>query len=219
MEQFDIAPNDHAEMVSALQQEGKTVVLVALNRRLAGIIALADTVRESAKSAFQELRAAGIERIVMITGDNETTARAVAHDLQVDEYYAELLPEDKVDIVRLLIERYKKVAVIGDGVNDAPALASASLGIAMGAAGSDTALETADIALMSDDLGRLPYAVRLSRRAISTIKQNIVFSLVVIGGLVVTAVVGWLRLSMGVFGHEGSALIVIANGMRLLRFR
>lgn len=219
MDQFGIEYSEYADKIKTLQQEGKTVVMVAYNHTLAGIIALSDTVRESAKQAFEGLRKAGVERIVMITGDNEPTARAVARDLGVEEYYAELLPQDKVDIVRLLIERFHKVAVVGDGVNDAPALAAASLGIAMGAAGSPIALETADIALMSDDLSRLPFMMRLSKRAIITIKQNIAFSLLVIAVLVCTALAGWLKLSFGVFGHEGSALLVIANGMRLLRFR
>jgi len=166
------------------------------------------------------LRRIGIQRIVMITGDNEAAARSVARDLEIDEYYAELLPQDKVDIVRVLIERFgSRVAVVGDGVNDAPALAAATLGIAMGAAGSDTALETADIALMSDDLRRLPYAIRLGRKTLGTIRQNIAFALLVIVGLVSTALFGWLKLSLGVFGHEGSALIVIANGIRMRRFK
>lgn len=220
MEQLDIDLTPWAETLSKLQQEGKTVVLVATGRRLAGIIAVRDTVRESAKDAFRRLRQIGIHRIVMITGDNETTARAVAQDLDIDEYYAELLPQDKVDIVRLLIERFgSRVAFVGDGVNDAPALAVATVGIAMGAAGSATALETADIALMSDDLGRLPYTIRLSRSTVKTVKENITFALVVIGVLVSTALLGRLTLSLGVLGHEGSALIVIANGMRMLKFR
>jgi len=219
MQDFHIELGVYYQKAKDLQEEGKTVVFVALNRRLVGLVALADAVRESAKQAFHDLREAGIERIVMITGDNETTARAVAREVRVDEYYAELLPEDKVDIVRLLIERYSSVGVVGDGVNDAPALASASVGIAMGVVGSPTALETADVALMSDDLGKLPYTMRLSRQSLKIIKQNIAFSLFVILVLVASALAGWLKLSMGVFGHEWSALVVIANGMRLLRFR
>ncbi len=219
MEQLgvDIAPQ--YERLLDLQKQGKTAVMVATNGLLAGIIAVSDTIRATARDAFAELRKIGITRIVMLTGDNEGTARAVARDLDVDEYYAELLPQDKVDIVRVLIERYGKVAVVGDGVNDAPALAASTVGIAMGAAGSDVALETADIALMSDDLVKLSYAVRLSRGTLRIIRQNITFSLFVIFLLVSTTLIGWLRLSLGVFGHEGSALLVIANGMRLLRYR
>lgn len=220
MDQLGIDMSSWTRLLSALQRDGKTVVMVASGRQLVGIIAVRDTVRESAKEAFQKLRRIGIQRIVMITGDNEATARAVARDLDIDEYYAELLPQDKVDVVRLLIERFgSRVAFVGDGVNDAPALAAATVGIAMGAAGSDTALETADIALMSDDLARLPYTIRLSRTALRTVKQNITFALIVIGVLISTALLGKLRLSEGVLGHEGSALIVIANGMRMLRFR
>ena len=220
MEQLGIDISGRESALKDFQAQGKTVVMVAAGRTLAGMIGLMDTVRDSARDTFIELRRVGIQRIVMITGDNEAAAQSVARDLGVDEYYAELLPQDKVDIVRVLIERFgSRVAVIGDGVNDAPALAAATVGIAMGAAGSPTAIETADIALMSDDLGRLPYSIRLSRKSLSTIKQNIAFSLVVIALLVTMALLGKLNLSVGVLGHEGSALIVIANGMRLLRFK
>jgi Cd2+/Zn2+-exporting ATPase len=220
MDQLGIDMNGSQTVLDNLQNEGKTAVVVACSGRAAGIIALSDTVRESAREAFQELRRIGIKRIIMITGDNEMTARSVAQRLGIDEYYAELLPQDKVDVVRLLIERFgSRVAFVGDGVNDAPALAAATVGIAMGAAGSDTALETADIALLADDLQKLPYAIRLSRTALRTVRQNVFFSLGVIAFLIVTTLGGWLKLSMGVFGHEGSALIVIANGMRLLRFK
>jgi len=219
MEQLGVDITPQYDVLLDLQKQGKTAVMVATNGQLAGIIAISDTIRASARDAFAELRRIGIRRIVMLTGDNEGTARAVARDLDVDEYYAELLPQDKVDIVRLLIERYGKVAVVGDGVNDAPALAASTVGIAMGAAGSDVALETADVALMSDDLVKLPYAVRLSRTTLRVIRQNIAFSLLVIALLITTTLIGWLRLSLGVFGHEGSALLVIANGMRLLRYR
>ena len=220
IEQLGIDIDDKAQVLTDLQQQGKTAVMVACGRKLAGVIALRDTLRESAKEAFHELKRIGIQRVVMITGDNELAARAVAKDLGIDEYYAELLPQDKVDIVRVLVERFgPRVVMVGDGVNDAPALAAATVGIAMGAAGSDTALETADIALMSDDLKKLPYSIRLSRSALKTVKHNIIFSLGVIGVLISTALLGFLTLSLGVLGHEGSALIVIANGMRLLKFR
>lgn len=219
MEQLGIDIAAQSDMLLDLQNQGKTAVMVAANGVLAGIVAISDTIRVSARDAFEELRRVGVRRIVMLTGDNEGTARAVARELDVDEYYAELLPQDKVDIVRVLIERYGKVAVVGDGVNDAPALAASTVGIAMGAAGSDVALETADIALMSDDLVKLPYAMRLSRSTLRIVRQNIAFALVIIAVLIATTLIGWLPLSLGVFGHEGSALIVIANGMRLLRYR
>ena len=220
IEQLGIELGNAEKALNDLQSQGKTAVMVVSGRKLAAVIALRDSLRESAKESFQELKKIGISRIVMITGDNELAARAVAQDLGIDEYYAELLPQDKVDIVRILVERFgSRVAMVGDGVNDAPALAAATVGIAMGAAGSDTALETADIALMSDDLRKLPYTIRLSRMALRTVKQNIAFSLAVIGVLISTAILGWLRLSMGVLGHEGSALIVIANGIRLLKFK
>ncbi|MGB9587803.1 MAG: heavy metal translocating P-type ATPase, partial [Armatimonadota bacterium] len=215
MEQLGIDCSEQTQLLTQLQEEGKTAVLVALGQKLVGVIALTDTIRETAKEAFRELRKVGVQRIIMITGDNEATARAVAEDLGVDEYYAELLPQDKVDIVRLLTERFGPcVEVVGDGVNDAPALAVATVGVAMGAAGSPTALETADIALMSDDLRKLPYVIRLSRQTLRTVRQNIGFSLLVILVLISTALLRKLTLPFGVLGHEGSALIVIANGMR-----
>lgn len=220
MEQLGIDIQQNQVIIDSLQRQGKTVVIVAQSGRAAGVIALCDTIRESARDAFRELRRLGIKRIVMITGDNEMTARAVAEDLGIDEYYAELLPQDKVDIVRVLVERFgSRVAFIGDGVNDAPALAASTVGIAMGAVGSATAIETADIALMSDDLKKLPYTLRLSRRTLKTVRENVFFSLGVIAALVVSTLLGQMKLSLGVFGHEGSALIVIANGMRLLRFK
>jgi len=220
MEQLGIDLGPHAEEINNLQTQGKTAVLVSTNGQLVGIVALADTIRDSAKEAFAELRKIGVHRIVMITGDNQMSAQVVARQLGVDEYYAELLPQDKVDIVRVLIERFgSRVAVIGDGVNDAPALAAATVGIAMGAAGSDTAIETADIALMSNDLRKLAYTIKLSRTAVKTIRQNTIFSLGVILALIYTALIRVLNLPEGVLGHEGSALIVVANGMRLLRFK
>lgn len=208
-----------AETVARLEEEGNTAVLVAARGRIVGVVGIADTVRESAPDMFAQLRKSGIARLLVLSGDNESAARRAALRLGADEYYGGLLPQDKVDIVRRLIRQYGRVAVVGDGVNDAPALAVSSLGIAMGAAGSDVALEAADVALMSDDLRRLPYAIRLSRRTLSVIRQNIAFSLLVIVALIGTTLAGNLRLSFGVFAHEGSALLVIANGMRLLRYK
>ncbi|HOK53543.1 MAG TPA: HAD-IC family P-type ATPase, partial [Armatimonadota bacterium] len=171
------------------------------------------------REAIMSLRRFGIRKTIMLTGDNSTTARAVADRLGIDDVEAELLPEDKVNRIRDLVARHKHVAMIGDGINDAPALAAASVGIAMGGAGTHAALETADVALMADDLSMLPYGIKLSRASLRTIKQNIAFSVLVVITLVVMTLAGWLNLTAGIIGHEGSALLVIANGMRLLRLR
>lgn len=220
MEQHNIDILSQQGIITSLQEAGKTVIMAAVDGKLAGVIAISDTIRATAKEALQELKRIGIKHIVMLTGDHEKTAKTVAEDLGIDEYFAELLPQDKVDIVRKLIAQYgHHVAFIGDGVNDAPALASAAVGFAMGVAGSDTALETADVALMSDDLRRIPYTIRLGRKSLVTIKHNVTFALAVILLLVSTAFLGWINLSLGVFGHEGSALLVILNGMRLLKFK
>ena len=153
----------------------------------------------------------------MLTGDNKGTARAIAFEAGIDEVYAELLPEDKVDAVERLVRQHEYVAMIGDGVNDAPALARASLGLAMGAAGSDAAIETADIALMADDLSKLPWLIRHSRRTLSVIRQNIVFSLVVKGMFVILTFVGFASLWAAIASDMGASLLVIGNGLRLLR--
>ncbi|RMG62004.1 MAG: cadmium-translocating P-type ATPase [Chloroflexi bacterium] len=212
--------------VVQLQDEGKTSVLVAkINEgraNILGVIAIADVVRPSALSVIQRLRELGIKRTVMLTGDNERVARAVAQQTGVDEFYADLLPADKVAQIKRLRDGSGKpstVAMVGDGVNDAPALASASLGIAMGAAGTDVALETADVVLMSDDLRNIPYAIALSRQARRIIIQNLAFAIAVIILLVIAALGFDLPLPTGVVGHEGSTVIVVLNGLRLLRFR
>jgi Cd2+/Zn2+-exporting ATPase len=211
--------SEAAAVLSAFQAEGKTAVLVGQRDRIWGAVAAADQPRDDARDALDGVRAAGVRHIVMLTGDNEATAGAIAGWLKIDDYRAGLLPEQKLEVVRQLRAEHHTVAMVGDGVNDAPALAAATVGIAMGTIGSDQALETADIALMADDLSKIPYAIRLSRRAVSVVRQNIAFSLAVVGALVVTTLLGHLRLSQGVMGHEGSALLVILNGMRLLRGR
>lgn len=203
--------------IARLQGEGKTVVLVGTAQRTAGILAVADPLRPGAADAVAALRQAGIERIVMLTGDNPATAHAIALQAGVDEVHAELSPEDKTRVVAKLQRRYGHVAMVGDGVNDAPALAAAEVGIAMGAAGTDVALETADMALMGDDLSRLAYAVTLSRRNRRVIGQNLGLSAVVIGGLVAGAVAGVFTLPMAVLAHEISEFVVIASGLRMLR--
>jgi len=203
--------------IARLQGDGKTVVLVGTAQRAAGILAIADPLRPGAADAVAALRQAGIERIVMLTGDNTAAAHTIALQAGVDEVHAELSPEDKTRVVAELQRRYGHVAMVGDGVNDAPALAAAEVGIAMGAAGTDVALETADMALMGDDLSRLAYAVTLSRRNRRVIGQNLGLSAVVIGGLVAGAVAGVFTLPMAVLAHEISEFVVIASGLRMLR--
>lgn len=203
--------------VTELQKEGKTVMLIGDSKTIFGIIAVADVVREASVAAIKQLKEVGVRKIIMLTGDNEGTAKAISEKVGVDEYYAELLPEDKLTSVKGLITKYSSVGMVGDGINDAPALAAATIGIAMGGAGTDTALETADYALMGDDLSKLPYAIKLSRKALNVIKQNIGFSIVVKAVFLALTFAGMANLWMAVFADTGAALIVIANGMRLLR--
>jgi Zn2+/Cd2+-exporting ATPase len=207
---------------AALQQferEGKTAVLLSDGKKPVGIIAIADKVRPEARDSVAALRKSGIRRILMLTGDNTGTARAVAEQLGISEFRAELLPDDKVRIVHELEANGERVAFVGDGVNDAPALATATVGLAMGAAGTDVALETADIALMGDDLSRLTFAIRLSRRTLAINKQNIWFSIAIKGLFLVLALFGWATLWMAVASDMGASLLVIANGLRALRVR
>jgi Cd2+/Zn2+-exporting ATPase len=200
-----------------LEAEGKTVIWVAYAGQLLGIIAIADTIRPSAATTLKRLKQLGIEQIVMLTGDNQRTAESVAQQLGVDQVYAELLPEDKVSVIRRLQRQYQTVAMVGDGINDAPALAQASVGIAMGVAGSDVALETADIVLMADRLEKLEHAIRLGRRSQSIVKQNITFALSFIVLLLIANFAGNITMPLGVIGHEGSTVLVTLSGLRLLR--
>ncbi len=226
-EDYQVTGLTHAmRQVVHLQDEGKTSVLVAKindgRANILGVIAIADVVRPSALGVIKRLRELGIKRTVMLTGDNERVARAVARQTGVDEFYADLLPTDKVAQIKRLRDgagKSNEVAMVGDGVNDAPALASASLGVAMGAAGTDVALETADVVLMSDDLRNIPYAISLSRQARRVIIQNLAFAIAVIALLVIAALGFDLPLPIGVVGHEGSTVIVVLNGLRLLMFR
>jgi Cd2+/Zn2+-exporting ATPase len=203
--------------IERLEGEGKTVLLLANEDSLLGMISVADRLRPEAPEAMQAIKSAGVARIVMLTGDNEGTARAIARAAGIDEYRAGLLPTDKVETVKALKQSGAKVAMIGDGINDAPALAEADVGIAMGVAGTDVALESADAALMSDDLSKIPFLLRLSRRAVNNIQQNFAASLLIIAFLVPAALFGWVGLVDGLLINEGAALIVIANGLRLLR--
>lgn len=200
-----------------LENEGKTAILLGSGKEVLGIIAVADQLRSEAAEAVKGLRKAGMRHVAMLTGDNEGTARAIAEQAGVDEYRAQLLPDDKVEAVNQFKLKYGKVAMVGDGVNDAPAMATADVGIAMGAAGTDVAMETGDLALMSDDLSKIPYALQLSKRSVVNIKQNIAAALVIVAFLVPAALSGLIDLVPGLLINEASMLVVIANALRLLR--
>lgn len=202
--------------IERFENEAKTVVFLGNEERLLGVIAVADKLRAEAVEAIKALKGLGL-KVVMLTGDNERTAKAIASQAGVDEYLAQLMPEDKVESVKRLRDRYGRVAMVGDGINDAPAMAVSDVGIAMGAAGTDIAIETGDIVLMSDDLSKIADALKLSRRAMGNIRGNIVASLAIIAFLIPTALIGWLGLLPGLLLNEVSALIVIANALRLLR--
>jgi Cd2+/Zn2+-exporting ATPase len=205
------------------QQQGNTVVWVAQagsrkeEYEIMGMIAIADMLRPEAAATIARLREVGVEEIVMITGDNQRTAESVAQAVGIDSVYAELLPEDKLDVIRSLQKKYQTVAMVGDGINDAPALAQASVGIAMGAAGSDVALETADIVLMADRLEKIATAMQLGKRSHSIVKQNIIIALGFIALLLVGNFLGNINLPIGVIGHEGSTVLVTLSGLRLLK--
>lgn len=203
--------------VTTWQQQGKTVMFVGNRQELLGCIAVADTVRDNAGEAITALRRAGMKHTAMLTGDQTAVAAWIAGSLRLDSYYSELLPEDKVAVVRKLTADYGRVVMVGDGVNDAPALAAAHIGIAMGVAGSDTALETADVALMADDLGKLAYVMHLSRKTVAIIKQNIGFSVLVKVLFIWLTLAGHGNLWMAVFADTGSSILVTLNGMRLMR--
>ena len=199
------------------EAEGCTAVVLRDDTRPLAVVAVADQLRPDAESTLTELRDLGVERVLMLTGDNATVARSTAQALGLDDYRAELLPEDKSAAIRELREKHGVIAMVGDGVNDAPALANADLAIAMGAASTDVALETADVALMADELDRLPAAIRLSRRARNNIKINIALSLTVVAILIVAALAGWMSLTTGLLLNAGSAALIILNGLRMLR--
>ena len=205
--------------LARVRDEGKSVVFVAVNGTLAGALALADRPRDTAREAIGLLREQGVRRVVMLTGDDERTAARVAAELGLDEYHSQLLPEQKHELVRVLRGRHGAVLMVGDGVNDAPALSTADVGIAMGAAGSDVALETADVALMSDELLRLPYAIRLARATLRNVRMNVGISLALKAAFLVMAVTGTATLWMAVLADTGASVIVVGNALRLLRER
>ena len=207
---------DELSRFEQLENEGKTVILVSRDERLIGMISIADQVRPEAAEAIQKLKDLGINDFAIITGDTETVAKNVGSQLKIENVHAGLLPDQKVEVIKRFTKE-KQIAMVGDGVNDAPALAASNIGIAMGAAGTDVALETADIVLMSDDLNRLPWLIDLARRSKKVVWQNIIFSLSVIALLVGSVFLFELPLTLGVIAHEGSTLIVVLNGLRLLQ--
>jgi Zn2+/Cd2+-exporting ATPase len=204
--------------INQQQQTGRSVMIVRHGSRWLGVLGLADQPRPEARDVLVRLREIGLRPLVMLTGDSRGVADAIGKALGVDEVEADLLPEDKLSAIQSLMQQHGPLAMIGDGVNDAPALAQATVGIAMGGAGTGVALETADVALMGDDLRTLPFAVGLSRQAAAIIKQNLAISMAVIALLVVATLLGWARIGTAVLLHEGSTMVVVANSLRLLAY-
>ncbi len=217
---MDLPERDAArEIVDRFQSEGRTTMILASEDSILAVFALADQPRSNAAQTIQRLKQIGLKKIVMITGDNRRVGDIVGETLGVDAVHAELMPEEKIEVIRRMTRENRSVAMVGDGVNDAPALAAATVGIAMGASGTDVALETADIALMGDDLGKLPFTIGLSRRTKSIIEQNFLISMGVIAALVPVAALGLTPMWIAVIFHEGSTLVVVANALRLLGYR
>ncbi|MBI2765903.1 MAG: cadmium-translocating P-type ATPase [Chloroflexi bacterium] len=210
-------PDAVTARAAQLQEDGKTTMIVAIDGQAAGVIAVADTLRPNAVTTIQRLRRSGIKRLLLLTGDNQQVGEALARSLQLDAVRSNLMPEDKVTAMRELAAG-ETVAMVGDGVNDAPALATASVGIAMGGASTDVALETADVALMGNDLSALPFAVELGRATRRVVLQNLAVAIGVIAILVATSVTGLVSISGAIVFHEGSTLLVVANALRLLTF-
>ncbi len=218
MKEMNVGVGDEAKaQLGQLKAEGKTAVLVALDGVELGVLGIADSLRETASDMIRELKRVGVKRIVMLTGDDPRTAQAIAKEAGVTEVHAKLLPEGKLEIIRKLQREGYVVAMVGDGINDAPALAAADIGLAMGAAGTDVAIETADIALMADDLMKIPEAVGLSKATLRNIRQNVVIALITVAGLLTGVLLSQVHMSGGMLIHELSVLVVIVNGMRLLR--
>lgn len=217
MQELTSIPEDVLQQAASLQREGKSVMAIVTDQAYSGLLAVADPVRAESREVLQQLKEIGIRHTVMLTGDHRTTAEAIAEGLGVTDVRAGLMPEEKLIAIKQLNDQYGRVAMVGDGINDAPALAAASVGIAMGGAGTDAALETADIALMADDLEKLPYSIKLSRKTLRIIKENIMFAL----GLKIVALLliipGWLTLWIAIFADMGATLLVVLNSLRLLR--
>lgn len=218
LRQVGYCEGDVCRRLEKLEAEGRTVIVSGRQKDPFGFIVIEDRVRESAAEAVEKLRRAGIKNLIMLTGDNRWTAERIASKMKIDEVEAELLPGDKLDAVKRLLKKHGAVAMIGDGVNDAPALAAATVGIAMGTAGTDAAIETADIALMSDDLMKIPSTIRLGRATLSIIKQNIIFAVALKAAFMIAAASGIATLWMAVFADTGASILVILNSLRLMKF-
>ncbi|CAG0906803.1 unnamed protein product [Cyprideis torosa] len=205
--------------MTELESEGHTVMIVHQDSEYLGLISVMDVARAESKKTLSALKDMGIKRMIMLTGDHQKVADAIAKSIGITDPMGNLLPEDKVRAIEQLKKEEGRVAMVGDGVNDAPAMAKSTVGIAMGAAGSDVALETADIALMADKLDNLPFAIGLSRKAKRIIKQNLVISLGMVAILVPLTIMGTIAIGPAVVGHEGSTLIVVLNALRLLNYK
>jgi len=212
-----LTPDQERQMASE-EEKGQTVVLVATTAQILGIISIADVVKEEAYGLVAKLKKAGVKKVIMLTGDNERTARAIAQQIGLDDYRAGLLPEGKVNAIKELRAQGYVVAMVGDGINDAPAMVTADVAIAMGAAGTDVAIETSDITLMSDNLDRVPYAIGLSRQTVRVIKQNVTFAIIVVVTLLAGVLGSVVFLGFGMLVHEASVLLVTINAMRLLGY-
>jgi Cd2+/Zn2+-exporting ATPase len=207
------------EALAAFLREGKTAVVLGRNGAALGIVAMRDTIRANARDALAGLREVGVSRMVLLSGDHPSVVERIARDVGITEWYADLLPQEKVRVVQDLRARHVTVVAVGDGINDAPALATSSVGIAMGGVGSDAALESADVVLMGDDLSRLPHLVAMSRKAMAIIRQNVLLALSLKGMFMILSLAGVASLWMAILADDGAALLVIINGLRMLRFR
>ncbi len=219
---FESILTDNSKIIETyqrLQQQRKTAMLLGTDKQILAVIAVADELRESSKAVIEKLHDLGIEHTIMLTGDNATTAQSIGKQTGVTEIKGDLMPQDKLDCIKSLKETYGKVAMVGDGINDAPALAASTVGIAMGGAGTDTALETADVALMGDDLQKLPFIVKLSRQTLRIIKQNITFSLGIKLLALLLVVPGWLTLWIAILADMGATILVTLNGLRLMKVK
>lgn len=210
---------DLEQNVTTLQNQGKTAMIIGTAKEILAVIAVADEVRESSKEIIQKLHQLGIKKTIMLTGDNKGTANAIGGQVGVSDIEAELMPQDKLDFIKQLRSEYGHVAMVGDGVNDAPALAASTVGIAMGGAGTDTALETADVALMGDDLRKLPFTIKLSRKTLNIIKANIAFAIAIKFIALLLVIPGWLTLWIAILSDMGATLLVALNGLRLMRVK